>query len=127
LGLLLSGGSTLLFHLHILSPFWWMLLVGMGMFLAYTPIQVVLFERMIALFKVKANAGFFVYICDSVGYLGSVGLLLYKEFFMRNLSWVKVLMQFSYLLTIICIVLLVLVVIFFNQKLGIKGLVTKSV
>jgi len=127
LGLLLSGGSTLLFHLHILSPFWWMLLVGMGMFLAYTPIQVVLFERMIALFKIKANAGFFVYICDSVGYLGSVGLLLYKEFFMRNLSWVKVLMQFSYLLTIICIVLLVLVAIFFNRKLGIKGLVTKNI
>lgn len=37
LGLLLSGGSTLLFHLHLLSPFWWMLLVGLGLFLAYTP------------------------------------------------------------------------------------------
>jgi MFS family permease len=122
LGLLLSGGSTLLFHLHVLSPFWWMLLVGMGMFLAYTPIQVVLFERMIALFKIKANAGFFVYICDSVGYLGSVGLLLYKEFFMRNLSWAKMLMQFSYLLTIICLVLLVFTAIFFNRKIGVKGI-----
>jgi hypothetical protein len=101
-----------------------MLLVGMGMFLAYTPIQVVLFERMIAVFKIKANAGFFVYICDSVGYLGSVGLLLYKEFFMKNLSWAKVLMQFSYLLTGICILLLVLSAIFFNRKMGIKGPIT---
>jgi MFS family permease len=124
LGLLLSGGSTLFFHLHLLSPFWWMLLVGMGMFLAYTPIQVVLFERMIALFKIKANAGFFVYICDSFGYLGSVGLLLYKEFFMKNLSWAKVLMQFSYLLTVVCLLLLVLAGIFFNRKLGVKGLIT---
>lgn len=124
LGLLLSGGSTLFFHLNLLSPFWWMLLVGMGMFLAYTPIQVVLFERMIALFKIKANAGFFVYICDSFGYLGSVGLLLYKEFFMKNLSWAKVLMQFSYLLTVICLLLLVLAGIFFNKKLGVKGLIT---
>lgn len=124
LGLLLSGGSTLLFHFHVVGPFWWMLLVGMGMFLAYTPIQVVLFERMIALFKIKANAGFFVYICDSLGYLGSVGLLLYKEFFMKNLSWAKVLMQFSYLLTVICLILLLLCGIFFNRKLGIKGLVT---
>ncbi|WP_419698630.1 DUF5690 family protein [Mucilaginibacter sp. NFX135] len=31
---------------------------------------------MIAMFKLKANAGFFVYICESFSYLGSVGLLL---------------------------------------------------
>ncbi|HWW38861.1 DUF5690 family protein [Pedobacter sp.] len=124
LGLLLSGGSTLLFHLHLLSPFWWMLLVGLGLFLAYTPIQVVLFERMIALFKIKANAGFFVYICDSVGYLGSVGLLLYKEFFMKDLSWAKMLMQFSYLLTAISMILLIVSALFFNRKIGIKGPIT---
>jgi MFS family permease len=124
LGLLISGSSTLLFQFHLLNPFWWMLLVGMGMFLAYTPIQVALFDRMIALFKIKANAGFFVYICDSVGYLGSVGLLLYKELFMKNLSWAKVLMQFSYLLTVVCILLLFFAAIFFNRKIGIKGPIT---
>ncbi|ATP57119.1 hypothetical protein CPT03_11855 [Pedobacter ginsengisoli] len=124
LGLLLSGGSTLFFQMHLISPFWWMLLVGMGMFLAYTPIQVVLFDRMIALFKIKANAGFFVYICDSAGYLGSVLLLLYKEFFMKDLSWCKVLIRFSYILTIVCLILMVIVSVFFNRKLGIKGLVT---
>lgn len=124
IGLLISGGSTLCFHLGLLSPFWWMLLIGMGMFLAYTPIQVVIFDRMIALFKIKANAGFFVYICDSVGYLGSAGLLLYKEFFMRDISWAKVLMQFSYLLTGISFLLLILVAIFFNRKLGVKGPLT---
>ncbi|TKC08831.1 DUF5690 family protein [Pedobacter frigoris] len=79
---------------------------------------------MIALFKIKANAGFFVYICDSAGYLGSVGLLLYKEFFMKDLSWAKVLMQFSYLLTIICTCLLIFVAIFFNRKIGVKGPIT---
>ncbi len=123
-GLLLSGFSTLLFQLKWISPFWWMLLVGMGMFLAYIPIQVALFERMIALFKMRANVGFFIYICDSLGYLGSVGLLLYKEFFMKDMSWSKVLMQFSYLLTIICVLLLLLAALFFNRKLGIKGPVT---
>ncbi|WP_214225498.1 DUF5690 family protein [Pedobacter sp. B4-66] len=124
LGLLLSGTSTLFFQMHLISPFWWMLLVGMGMFLAYTPIQVVLFDRMIALFKIKANAGFFVYICDSVGYLGSVLLLLYKEFFMRDLSWCNVLIRFSYALTVVCLVLMVMVSIFFNRKIGIKGPIT---
>lgn len=124
LGILLSGGSTLFFQMHLISPFWWMLLIGMGMFLAYMPIQVVLFDRMIALFKIKANAGFFVYICDSVGYLGSVLLLLYKEFFMRDLSWCNVLIRFSYTLTVVCLILMVMVSIFFNRKIGIKGPVT---
>ncbi len=115
-GLALSGFSTFLFQSHWISPFWWMLLVGMGMFLAYIPIQVVFFERMIALFKIKANAGFLIYLCDSAGYLGSVGILLYKEFFMKDLSWSKVLMQFSYLLTGVGLVLLMLGLLFFRGK-----------
>jgi MFS family permease len=125
LGILLCGGSTLFFQWQQLSPFWWMLLTGLGLFLAYIPIQVAVFERIIALFKMKANAGFFVYICDSIGYLGSVGLLLYKEFFMKDTSWARVLMRFSYLVTLICIVLLAVIALFFNRKLGVKGPVSK--
>ncbi|WP_276500840.1 DUF5690 family protein [Terrimonas pollutisoli] len=124
LGILLSGASTLLFQLQLIPPFWWILLIGMGLFLAYIPIQVALFERMIALFKIKANAGFFIYICDAIGYLGSVALLLYKEFFMKDLSWAKVMMRFSYVLTASCLFFLVLSAIFFNRKAGVKGPIT---
>ena len=115
-GLILSGVSTFLFHIHVLSPFWWMSLVGMGMFLAYIPVQVALFERMIAVFRIRANAGFFVYLCDSIGYLGSVILLLYKEFFMKSMSWSRVLMQFSYLLAGIGLLLILLAAVFFARK-----------
>ena len=124
LGSLLSGTSTFLFQTGLLTPFWWILLIGMGLFLAYIPIQVALFERLIAIFKIKANAGFFIYICDAIGYLGSVGLLLYKEFFMKDLSWAKVMMRFSYVLTGTCLLFLVLSAIFFNRKAGIKGPIT---
>ncbi|WP_206106647.1 DUF5690 family protein [Ilyomonas limi] len=115
LGLLLSGLSTIFFQLRVLTPFWWMLLLGTGLFLAYIPIQVALFERMIALFRIKANAGFFVYICDSIGYLGSVVLLLYKEFFMQTTSWMHVLIEFSYLQTIVSLLLLVITGLFFYK------------
>jgi len=100
--------------------------VGMGMFLAYTPVQVALFERMIALFRIRANAGFFVYLCDSIGYLGSVLLLLYKEFFMRSLSWAKTLMWFSYLLTGVGLLLLILSALFFARKSGSKRTVAEA-
>ena len=121
LGIMLSGFSTLLYQLHVISPFWWILLLGMGLFLAYIPIQVALFERMIALFKIKSNAGFFIYICDAIGYLGSVGLLLYKEFYMRDLSWSNMLVRLSYVLTFACIFFLVMAAYFFNRKAGVKG------
>jgi MFS family permease len=115
-GLGLSGISTLLFHTHLIGPFWWMLLVGTGLFLAYIPFQVVMFERMIALFRIKANAGFFVYICDAIGYLGSVLLLLYKNFFMKDTSWSNLLVSFTYAQTIISIALMAFAVTFFFRK-----------
>lgn len=117
-GIVMTGGSTLLFHRQLIGPFSWMLSLGTGLFLAYIPIQVALFERLIALFKMKANAGFFVYGCDALGYLGSVGLLLYREFFMKDLRWSRVLMQFSYVLCFSCLVLLGITFVYFNRKYG---------
>jgi hypothetical protein len=115
-GLLLGGLSTALFQLHMLSPFWWMVLLGMGLFLAYIPMQVALFERTIALFRMRANAGFFVYICDATGYLGSVGLTLYKEFFMKDLNWSKLLINFSYLQSVVSLGILLFTIIFFYRR-----------
>ncbi|WP_018613472.1 DUF5690 family protein [Segetibacter koreensis] len=116
IGVALSGVSTLCFQLHWITPFYWMLLLGVGLFFAYIPIQIVLFERMIALFSIKANAGFFVYMCDSIGYLGSVGLLFYKEFFVKSMKWTKVLMQFSYLLSVVSMILLILSAFLFYKQ-----------
>lgn len=116
-GALMSGMASLLFQFQMISPFWWMLLLGMGLFLAYIPIQVAVFERIIALFNLKANAGFFIYICDAIGYMGSVFLLLYKQFFMKDLQWTKLLIQVSYLTTVVSIFLLIAMGFYFNRKL----------
>lgn len=116
-GLGLSSIATLLFHANAIQPFWWMLLSGTGLFLAYIPFQVAMFERMIAFFRIKANAGFFVYICDAIGYLGSVILLLYKEFMMKDLSWSNMLIRFSYMQGVVSITIMVLCIAFFlNRK-----------
>lgn len=88
-GLIIAAVSSYYFLLGRLNGYPWMLLVGVGMFLSYITAQTVLFERMIALFRIKANAGFLVYLCDSTGYLGSVALLIYKEFLPENSSGLK--------------------------------------
>jgi hypothetical protein len=106
-GILMSGVSSLLFEMHLISGFYWMMSIGTGMFLGFTVIQSALFDRMIALFRIKANAGFFVYICESIGYLGSASLLLFKELFMKQLSWSNVLIQFTYLQASVSLALLI--------------------
>lgn len=86
-GFVISGIASLLFIKGSLNGHWWMLLTGLGLYTAYIPFNCILFERMIALFKLKGNAGFLIYVADSFGYLGSVMVMLIKECFSINIRW----------------------------------------
>lgn len=86
-GCVLVGISTLLFAQKTISPITWMTTAGLGLYLGYIPYNAIFFERMIATFHYKSNVGFVMYIADSVGYLGSVSVLLIKELGRPNISW----------------------------------------
>ncbi|NJK83617.1 MAG: hypothetical protein HC912_07145 [Saprospiraceae bacterium] len=72
--------TTWLFQQQLIPPAVWMIMVGFGMYLAYVIYNTILFERWIAFFKYQSNIGFLMYIADAFGYLGSVGILLYRKF-----------------------------------------------
>ena len=86
-GCILIGISTVLFGLKQISPTTWMTLAGLGLYLGYVPYNAIFFERLIATFHYKSNVGFLIYVADSMGYLGSVTLLLVKELGRPNISW----------------------------------------
>lgn len=88
-GLAVAGLSTLAFRDGALPPLWWLALVGFGLYLAYVPFNCVFFERLIATFRVAGNVGFLMYLSDAFGYLGSVAVLLAKEFSGLQLSWTQ--------------------------------------
>jgi hypothetical protein len=88
-GALLTAGATLLFRWGWLPPFGWMVLSGTGVFLAYILFNGVVFERLIAAFQERGNVGFLIYLADSIGYLGSVLVLLWRNFGRADLSWVR--------------------------------------
>ncbi len=88
IGFLLAGTSTYLFSRQSLDPVWWMTLVGLGLYMVYIPFNSVFFERLIATFRQAGNVGFLIYLADSFGYLGSVGVLFSKEIFRVKLNWV---------------------------------------
>ena len=86
-GFLLALGCTFLYLDQYLSPFWWMTLTGVGLYMGYVPFNCMLFDRMIASFKYISNAGFIIYVADSFGYLGSDVVLLMKNFMNFDISW----------------------------------------
>jgi hypothetical protein len=89
LGFALLGLSTLAFQAHLISPLVWMILAGAGLYIAYNPINAVLFDRMVAVSGRVANAGFLIYVADSCGYMGSIALLLWRNFGQASLNWLQ--------------------------------------
>jgi len=78
-GFLLMFVAYVLFKMDKINAYYLMLFSGLGMGMGYVPFQIALFERFIAVFRIRGNVGFLMYLSDSMGYLGSVILLLLKS------------------------------------------------
>jgi len=87
-GFLLAAGSTFAYHAHAISPVVWIITASAGLYLGYVPYNCFYFERMLAAYKVPGNVGFLIYLADAFGYLGTVVVLLVKEFVKIKYSWV---------------------------------------
>ena len=68
--------STWAFELNLMDAKAWMVLLGAGLYISYIPYNCFLFDSMISAVGSTANAGFLLYLADSAGYVGSVGILL---------------------------------------------------
>ncbi|WP_266167979.1 DUF5690 family protein [Dyella subtropica] len=79
--------ATWLYHRGLLQPLGWIGGSGFGLYLAYVPYNSTFFERMLATFRVTGNVGFVMYIADASGYMGSVAVILAKQFGGMHLSW----------------------------------------
>ena len=115
-GFAVAGVSTYLYVFASLSPVTWVTMVGMGLYMGYIPYNCVLFERLIATFRIPANVGFLIYLADSVGYIGSVGVIITKGVFKLNLRWTVFYSNSVMLLSIIGIVGTGLALIYFIRK-----------
>ena len=89
--------STWAFSEGRLSPVWWMILSGFGLYLCYACFHTMFFERWIALFRYSSNIGFLICVSDSFGYLGSVGVLVYKNFFNYDVNWLAFIKVAAYI------------------------------
>jgi MFS family permease len=115
-GFLLAGISSWMFINHYITPFMWMTLVGLGLYMGYIPFNCILFERLIATFKNGGNVGFLIYVADSFGYLGSVTVIISKSVFSNNLPWATVYSNGVMYLSVIGVAGTLMALQYFNKK-----------
>jgi hypothetical protein len=115
-GLALLGGSTLAFQAGWLGPIAWMILSGAGLYMAYTPFNAMLFDRMIAASGRIGTAGFLIYVADASGYLGSCALLIVRNFGLMQLNWMQVFTASAYGTSALGMALVGVSAIFFLRK-----------
>ena len=116
IGMITVGLSTLAYEHKLISAPTWMILIGMGLYFGYIQFNSIFFDRLIATFRYVSTVGFLIYLADSFGYLGSVGVLLFKEFGNAELSWLEFFISSGYILSIAGSVLIVLSLIYFILK-----------
>lgn len=116
-GALVMGLSALGFVNHLLSPLQLMIGTGTGLYIAYMPFGAMLFERMIAATRQVANAGFLIYVADASGYVGTVLLLVYRNFFAADLEWLSVFLTGAFIASGVTLTFTIVAMIYFARKL----------
>ena len=123
IGFVVAGLSTYFFTLKLLDPFWWMLLVGLGLYLVYIPFNSIYFDRLIAAYSIKGNAGFFIYVADSIGYVGSVTVMLVKEGMTLQIEWTTFFAQSVMILSFVGLFITAYAIYYFASKSRITPLI----
>jgi hypothetical protein len=115
-GLFLLGASTLAFRCGYLGPVTWMILSGAGLYMAYTPFNAMLFDRMVAVSGRVGTAGFLIYVADTAGYFGSSGLLIWRNFGLVSLNWLEVFVQAAYTVSVMGMVCVAGAAVYFQRQ-----------
>lgn len=115
-GLLLIGVANFLFEQSMINASVWMMMLGTGLYMGYVPFNSIFFDRLLAAFRYAGTVGFIMYVSDSFGYLGSVGVLFFKEFGFAKLSWLSFFISGGYIVSAIGVVLIGGSMLYFHRK-----------
>jgi hypothetical protein len=106
-GAALLGASLLGLRAGSLSPFAFMVLQGIGLYLPYIVVHTTLFERLIAMTRDRGTIGYLMTLADSFGYLGYVGVLVARNVLGPTERFLAFFLTLSWVIAAACLVLLV--------------------
>ncbi|MDM1407030.1 DUF5690 family protein [Myroides sp. DF42-4-2] len=116
-GALTMVATTFLFKEGHVSAIVWMILSGIGVYLPYILFHCLIFERLVALLSFKGNVGFLFYFADSLGYFGSVAVLLLKEIVGFEQRWTDFFIAMNIQAAIVILLVALIVVWFFKKQI----------
>ena len=100
-----------------LGPFGFMVLSGFGMYVPYVAFHTTVFERLLAAMRDPANLGFLMYLADSAGYLGVVGVLVGKGQVSGELEFLPLYKGISLVVALASIVITIWLAVHFRRRL----------
>jgi hypothetical protein len=112
LALAVSGSvvvaASLLGHAAgMMSPFAFMVMIGVGLYLPYIAVHTTIFERLIAMTRDRGNIGYLMYLADAFGYLGYVVVLLARNALATSENFLGFFIPLSWVIAAACAAVLV--------------------
>ena len=90
----------------VLSPFAFMVLHGLGLYMPYIAVNTTIFERLIAMTRDRGNIGYLMYLADAFGYLGYALVLVVRNLHPSTEEFLTYFIALSWVVTGACAVLL---------------------
>ncbi|MCH2599055.1 MAG: DUF5690 family protein [Pirellulales bacterium] len=112
--------STFIQNHGRITPLFYMVLCGIGLYIPYVAFHTTVFERIVSASPLRGNLVFLMYLADSIGYLGYVVLLSVKPFFESSTNKLALFQNILYSLAGFSILCLILVAVYFQNRLSNK-------
>ena len=116
-GFALAGGSLFGYLQAGLSPFWFMVLLGLGMYIPYVAFHTTIYERMMAAFREPGTIGYLMYLSDALGYLGFVLLMVGNSYTVnvrnQQVDYLQLLIWVSMIVASASVVLTILLAVYY--------------
>ncbi|GAB5514005.1 DUF5690 family protein [Rhodopirellula baltica] len=100
-----------------LSPMTFMVLLGFGMYIPYVAFHTTVFERMIAALRETGTMGYLMYLADALGYLGYVGVMLYRNSVTSDRNFLTLMNRTSVVVAALASLIAILLCIHYTNKI----------
>ncbi len=120
LGCLVLLSATVGQQAGLISPFAFMVLLGVGLYLPYVATHTTIFERLIAMTRDKGNMVFLLYLADAIGYLGYVVVMLMRNTFQVGEDFMQFFRPACYVFGILSLVCMVICQFYFAGVMMLK-------
>lgn len=120
IGSIITGVSTVLMQNGTLGPKAFFIVNGIGLYIAYVPLQSILLDRLLASLETVATAAFLIAVADAFGYVSIVCIYLTKNVYLevtdKEINWAQLLICVSYVVAFVVPIGMAFCAFYFDKK-----------